>query len=117
MGNVVDSEMEDDTVTLPDGQDLPASPENRRRAAEMWQLDNKGQPERVERELDDEDERVERAEIELAEQRLLRFLYNIPPVKVLSSYLVPMAARDCQCTSRITSRSETTQHGCPSNRA
>lgn len=69
MGNVVDSEMEDDTVTLPDGQDLPASPENRRRAAEMWQLDNKGQPERVERELDDEDERVERAEIELAEMR------------------------------------------------
>ena len=61
--------MEDDTVTLPDGQDLPASPENRRRAAEMWQLDNKGQPERVERELDDEDERVERAEIELAEMR------------------------------------------------
>ena len=65
MGNVVDSEMEDDTVTLSDGQDLPASPENRRRAAEMWQLDNKGQPERVERELDDEDERVEQAEIEL----------------------------------------------------
>ena len=61
--------MEPETVILPDGQQLPASPENRRRAAELWQLDNSGRPERVEDELREDDERVERAEREIQEMR------------------------------------------------
>lgn len=56
-------------MTLPDGNSLPASPENRRRAADLWQLDNKGQAEKVEDELDEDDEKVERAERELKELR------------------------------------------------
>ena len=56
-------------MVLPDGQQLPASPENRRRAAELWQLDNSGRPERVEDELREDDERVERAEREIQEMR------------------------------------------------
>ena len=47
VGDVVILSMEPETVILPDGQQLPASLENRRRAAELWQLDNSGSPERA----------------------------------------------------------------------
>lgn len=61
--------MDVDNVTLPDGNSLPDSPENRRRAFDLWQLDNKGQPEMVNGDLEDDGERVELAEKELAELR------------------------------------------------
>ena len=61
--------MDVDNVTLPDGNSLPDSPENRRRAFDLWQLDNKGQPEMVNDDLEDDGERVELAEKELAELR------------------------------------------------
>jgi len=41
-----------DTMTLPDGNSLSASPENRRRAFDLWQLNNSGKPERLDDELD-----------------------------------------------------------------
>ena len=61
--------MDVDNVTLPDGNSLPDSPENRRRAFDLWQLDNKGQPEMVNDDLEDDGERVKLAEEELAELR------------------------------------------------
>ena len=69
MGDVVACKMDVDTVTLPDGETLPATPENRRRAQELWQLDEKGRAERVEGETNEDDLRVERAERELEEMR------------------------------------------------
>ena len=61
--------MESETVTLPDGTDLVASPENRRQANDLWQLDNSGKPELVRDDCDDDDNRVADAEREVRRLR------------------------------------------------
>ena len=45
--------MDVDAVTLPDGTSMISSPQNRRRASELWKLDNKSKPVRVDDEDDD----------------------------------------------------------------
>ena len=66
-------------MTFPDGSTVIASPPNRRRANELWQLDNKSRPEKIEDEDNDRDddnndsdngEEIERLKIELRQQRV-----------------------------------------------
>jgi hypothetical protein len=68
-----------DQVTFPDGSTVIASPPNRRRASELWQLDNKRRPEKIEDEDNDRDddnndsdngEEIEQLKIELRQQRV-----------------------------------------------
>ena len=61
--------MESETVTLPDGTDLVASPENRRRANDLWQLDNNGKPELVRDDCDDAERGLRRLRQEFENER------------------------------------------------
>ena len=54
-------------MTFPDGTSMISSPQNRRRASELWKLDNKSKPVRVDDE--DDEEEIEKMKRELNEQR------------------------------------------------
>ena len=57
-----------DNVTLPDGTELPGSPENRTKARRLWEDDNK--IETIDTELTAEQARVKALEEMLREQRI-----------------------------------------------